>query len=192
MLAASLALVPGWIPHWIEASLRDAGKMPVLVTIAGHRIGVVLCIALLVAVVIRIRRLASDPNKADAFVCTAALLLSATVCLIPSTAWMIYNDLLLIPAILVILPRLLSTRPAGLLDGLAQLGLFASIVTAPVCAALGLAFGYSAFVALSPSLVLFAAPLTFIGAVLISSPARAPAADWASEPTTGPALPRIG
>jgi hypothetical protein len=190
MLAASLALVPGWIPHWIQASLRDAGKMPLLVTVAGHRVGPVLCIALLVAVVIRIRRLASDASKAEAFVCSVALLLCATVCLIPSTAWMIYNDLLLIPAILVILPRL--PRPSGLLSGLAQFGLIASIFVAPACAALGLVFGYSAFIALSPSLVLFVAPLTLIGAILISSPARASVSVWAPEATTASAVPRVG
>jgi Glycosyltransferase family 87 len=192
MLAASLVLVPHWIPHWIEASLRDAGKMPLLVTVAGHRIGAVLCIALLVTVAIRIWRLASDPGKADAFVCSVALLLTATVCVIPATPWMIYNDLLLVPAILVLLPKLLTTRPAGLLYGLAQLGLVAGILIAPVCAALGLVFGYSVVLALSPSLVLFVAPLTLIGALLIFSPARASISDWVPRAVAGPALPRTG
>jgi hypothetical protein len=172
LLAASLRLVPGWIPQWIKASLRDAGVNPLVVTLAGHRIGAALWIALLLAVVFRIWKQALDLSRDGAFPYGVALLLAATVCLIPSTAWMVYNDLLLIPAILLLLPRLLTTHADGLLCGLAQVGLVAGIFCAPACAALGLILGYSAVIALSPSMVLFLMPLTLIGAILAFNPAR--------------------
>jgi hypothetical protein len=180
MMTGSLILVPGWIPQWIAASLRDAGKMPLLITLAGHRIGLALCVALLLVIVIRIWRLGSDAETNQGLVYSVALLLTATVCLIPSMVWMIYNDLLLLPAVLVLLPKLLTLRPAGPLYGLAQLGLIASVVVAPLCAGLGLIFGYSIVTALGPSLVLFVTPLTLAGALLIFKPVAASGPEWIS------------
>jgi len=172
LLAASLCLVPDWIPHWIEASRHDAILKPLPIALAGYRVGAVLWVALLAATALRIWKVAMDLRVKEAFIYGVALLLTTTICLIPWTPWMIYNDLLLIPAILLLLPGLLTTRPAGLLYGIAQLGLIASIAVAPVCVVFGLIFGYSIAVALTPALVLYLAPLTILGALLAFDPLR--------------------
>lgn len=182
MLTASLWLVPHWIPHWIETSRRDAILKPLPIALAGYHAGAVLWIALVLAVAFRIWQVALDLRVKDAFPYAVALLLTTTICLIPATPWMIYNDLLLIPAILLLLPRLLTLRPEGLFDGLAQLGLMASIVAAPLCVVLGLILGYSIVVALTPALVLYLAPLTLLGALLRFNPVRASAFDLVPSP----------
>jgi hypothetical protein len=188
MLAASLVLVPHWIPQWIAASTRYAGKMPLLLTIAGHKPGTVLALALVVAVFVRIRKAVRQPSREPAFAWAVALLLAATVCLIPSSPWMIYNDLLLIPAVLVLLPRLLTTKPAGIFIGMAQLTLIAAILAAPLCSGLSRIFGYSIVFALTPSLICFVAPLALVPALMVASEPLPPLASMSGLLENAPQL----
>lgn len=172
MVLISLAIVPQWIGHWLNASsgyLRS-GKMPLLIALAGHKIGTALCCAVAAAAIAKTRKFTSAPPGTPAFAYAVAVLLAATNCLIPLNAWLVYNDLLLIPAMLFLL--LLPVRGEGQSsDGVLALAAYligAAFLAPLVFAALSLVIGVTSFTALGPSLIWFLLPIPVTALLLLA------------------------
>lgn len=172
LLVASLWIVPGWIPHWIDASLayaRYPAKIPLLVFSFGRIAGTVLGALLLIAVALRLRRL--HASRGMAFLQSVALLLSATVCLIPANPWLVFNDWLLVPGLLLLFLRPPTGELARALRALAGLALFLALIVTPLCALLGAFTGFSLGVVMPPFVLNYLLPIPVTAALLAFDPA---------------------
>lgn len=177
LLGASFLVVPHWLPHWIAASqayTRHAGKSSLLVTLFGPWMGRALAALLLIAVVLRLRTLGAA-TEAARFAYGVALTLSTTLCLIPTNAWLIYNDILLVPAVLLLGAARSSARGfTGVLQSIAGLAVFLALSGTIVCAPLGFWWRDSSALALLPSLLNMLTPLPVAVALLAVRPLPAP------------------
>jgi hypothetical protein len=178
LVTGSLALVPGWIPHWIHATIaytHAAGKISLPTFVFGRTIGLLADAALLLALCLRLWKLWPAPPTSPAFVQSVSLVLAVTVCLMPANPWLLFNDLLLIPALLV----LSAHRPAksfpGLLLALAATALFLALLVTPLCAALGLLVGFTINLVMPPFLLNYLLPLPVAAAILFVPTAATPA-----------------
>ncbi len=154
LLMASEAFVPGWISHWIHTAATyadDPSKVSLFIHLFGHKFGVEATVLMGIALCIRLWKLGSVFVDAPEFGQTVALLLAATVCIIPTTMWMIYNELLLIPGVLILIaptsPKYPLARPVG---WLAATVMFWTVLIMPLCAAMGVLVGYSPLLAILP------------------------------------------
>jgi hypothetical protein len=171
LVGGSLALIPDWIPHWIGAIVaytHAAGKVPLLSFIFGRKLGPLFSGALFIALCVRLRQLwHSSANPAEFRQCVAVLL-AATVCLMPANPWLIFNDLLLIPAVLL----LASTRPVNsfvaLLHSIAWLAIVLALLITPLCAALSAHLGFSINLVMPPFVINYLLPLPITIALLCS------------------------
>jgi hypothetical protein len=169
LLMGAELLVPGWIGTWVQISreyTHDPRKTTLLVKVFGTGLGIAATGAMLAAVGLRLwmaRR--ATPREAD-FGRAVSLVLAATLCLIPTTKWMIYNDLLLAPAFLFLAGAGRVRSFAKPLVALALVGLCWALVITPVCAAASLAMGYSAFLAVLPFYASLYLPVAVVAAML--------------------------
>jgi hypothetical protein len=127
LVAASQWVLPGWIGKFMAAMAayrQYTGGVPVLVTLLTPVGGVIAAAGLLVALAILGWRLRRAPAGSSPFNLVLALVLAVTVVVIPT--WAPYNQLLLLPALILIirdwrrlirfgrLPRLLYLLVAAL------------------------------------------------------------------------------
>src|SRR6202012_5484380 len=98
-------LVPGWIPNWLNEASAYAvytHSMPILERILGARLGLAATAALglwAVYILWKLRRCSADsPEFGLAVSLALAITLSATLA---RTGW-IYNQVLLVPALLIV------------------------------------------------------------------------------------------
>jgi hypothetical protein len=135
LVALAELLIPGWIREWAHAATGYAHE-PLRLSLLGHvfgtRIGLVVTIVLVAAAGARLSY--TKPG----LLASAALLLSVTVCIIPTTKWMIYNNLLLIPAALMLIVTAPSTKLKQLLQFLARAALGWLACAAPITVLLAL------------------------------------------------------
>lgn len=104
--AAANFIVPGWLFHWLQVAGHYAGdplKISMLQHIFGHKAGLTASILLAAAIVLEAWQCSSPTSLSSEFGHMGAILLAFTVCLIPITPWMVYDQLLLIPAALLLL-----------------------------------------------------------------------------------------
>ncbi len=169
LVLGAVVFVPGWIPHWFHAVIaytHTAGKIALPAFVLGSKPGILVDGALLAGLSIQLWKLRCAPPASPAFFHSAALILAATTCLIPANPWLVFNNLLLTPAILI----LAVSRPAGffpkLLRVLAGAAVLFALLITPLCAALGLCFGFSTNLVMPPFLIYYLLPLPVMAALL--------------------------
>ena len=111
LLFASERIVPGWFPHW-TASLRaySDATVPPLELAFGHWPGLILTLLLATVTAVLLWRFRHCPYPSQEFACALSLALGLALVLSPTDAPMIYNDVLLFPACIV----LIFSQPTGL------------------------------------------------------------------------------
>jgi hypothetical protein len=148
LLIGAEAIVPGWLAPWHNAGielLQYTHQQPALLTIFGKWLGTALIVAVAAAgglVLWRLRRCEAD---SPGFGLAISLALAATISLNPTYPATIYNQVLLVPAVLV----LIHLRPASYFPALARrislalLGWgFAATVLAVLCETIGHPAGF--------------------------------------------------
>jgi hypothetical protein len=104
LIAGAQWLLPSWIPdfwHAMAAYRRYTGGQSMLDIMAGPLVGKVLVVVILIAVIAVSWRFRRTPADSREFTLALAFALAATPAVIPMFA--IYNQLLLLPAILILL-----------------------------------------------------------------------------------------
>jgi hypothetical protein len=153
LVAGAQALVPGWIAQWIHASIAYAhypAKISMLSFLFGRWIGTALVLFLVALVAFRLWRLGPVSADSPGFIEAVALILATTACVMPANPWLLFNNLLLIPAIFVLFRQRLTARLPALLQGFAGLALFFALLITPVCAALSLRMGFTLNLVMPP------------------------------------------
>lgn len=135
LIAAAELIVPGWVEEWIHAVTGYANE-PLRLSLLGHlfgaRIGFSIAVFLIAAAAVRLG------YTRPGLLASAALLLSITVCIIPTTKWMLYNNLLLIPAAVMLIATEPSNKPKEALQLLARCALMWLACAAPISLLLAL------------------------------------------------------
>lgn len=177
LLGASLALWPGWIPRWLAAVRAYGGpyKPPLLMLICGRAGGVAAAALLCAWVVYRLWKIGLSRPGTRGFADAVALLLAFTTCLLPSTYWMIYNELALIPAVYLVF----ATEKPRLTQLLARLCVVELIAALPVCAAILLVTHRTSVVVVIPFLNLLIPPMLAIAMASNGSKELTPAGSLA-------------
>jgi len=173
LVAGAVVLVPDWIPHWIHAALaytHSAGKISLPTFVLGPKLGLLADAALLAGLCLQLWKLRFAPPASSAFVYSAALILAATTCLIPANPWLIFNNLLLVPAILILLVHRPAQALPRLFQGLAAAAVLLALLVTPLCAALALRFGFSTNLVMPPFLVNYLLPIPVTAALLFLRP----------------------
>ncbi|HEY6447136.1 MAG TPA: glycosyltransferase family 87 protein [Acidobacteriaceae bacterium] len=182
LVVASMILFPGWIGHWIIAAREYSNtpfKLPLLSLMLGHVAGMALAGALAAGVVWRLWRLGVAAPSSAKFNYAVALILALTVCLIPTTIWMIYNELALIPAVLLIFSDQQRSHPIA---AIARFGIYELLGIVPLCALVAAFLGPSTVLEYLPFVNLLIPPLLVIAVASsdaeerITAPSLAPAA----------------
>ena len=148
LLETTEKLVPGWIPHWYLAvsNYSDARHTaPPLVAIFGHRIGLVLTAMLAIAAGLALLRLLRSRAGSREFTLAMSLALAVTLCLVSAAPTMIYNDVMLFPALLILAFEKPQDRFASALRFLALLLLCWDFAAVPIAATAELLGGPSNF-----------------------------------------------
>lgn len=196
MILGAEVLLPGWLPKWIHASIACAHaphKTSQLILVFGPWLGAATTIIALAALCIRLWAIGTPDPQGREFAGTISLLLAVTICVIPPTnPWMLYNDLLLIPGILVIIHRHPSHGIAQFVRRLAIVTLAYIVAITPASAAITLLFGHNPLVSILPFLDVVL-PIAVMAALLFIEPETSPAenpqrATAIAMPTEGPGL----
>lgn len=111
-LIVAQVLVPGWFPHW-RASLRDytgvtKTAMP-LQHVVGHWPGLAITLALAAAALAALWYARSSAADTVDFARAMGLVLTITVCFVPTSEALLYNHVLLMPACVL----LAFSKPRG-------------------------------------------------------------------------------
>lgn len=141
LLGATEWLAPGWCGHWL-ASLGGYGAYatPPLEHLLGRRLGLAATAAMAGWSAVALWRLRRSAADSRAFVVAMSLALATTVCLVPTNLTLIYNYVLLFPAVVLLILWKPGSRVAGTIRllALARLGLdFAVLAGAAVSDAAG-------------------------------------------------------
>lgn len=148
VLGITEKIVPGWFPHWRGAvsNYSEARRTaPPLLALFGHRMGLVVTAALVIAAGAAVLRLLRCQPRSREFVQALGLVLAVTLCLVSAAPTMIYNDVVLFPALLILIFCKLQNRFARILSFLALLLLSWDFVTVPIAATVELLTGPSNF-----------------------------------------------
>ncbi|MFP5226286.1 MAG: glycosyltransferase family 87 protein [Acidobacteriota bacterium] len=110
LLLASERIVPGWLGHWIASlhAYSDATALPLQFAF-GHWLGLILSLLLAAATAVLLWRLRNESCTSVEFASALSLALALALVLSPTDAPMIYNDVLLFPACVV----LIFSQPKG-------------------------------------------------------------------------------
>ncbi|HEV2278957.1 MAG TPA: glycosyltransferase family 87 protein [Acidobacteriaceae bacterium] len=139
LLGASEWIMPGWIPHWLSAIRHYRAvtrSSPQLETAFGHWAGLAIGIFALVATGVAFVRLRRCPAGSGEFNVATALALAVAVLISPFNPPIIYNYILLFPAVLLILFRRFESRLAEAARILLGLQVFVDICS-PAISVLG-------------------------------------------------------
>jgi len=150
MTGASLIMFPGWIPRWVAAAAaygNNRYKPSLLTLIFGAHGGPIAIVVLTLLVLYRLWQARIAEPGSHRFTYAAALVLALTVCVIPATPWMIYNQLALIPAAYLVFAE---GQQAARLSRVARLGIYELIGIVPLCAVITLAGGSSQYLQFLP------------------------------------------
>lgn len=172
LLCASLAMWPGWFSRWIAAVRAYGGpyKPPLLMVLFGRAGGIAAAVVLGAWVVFRIWKIGVAKPSTRGFVEGVALVLAFSTCLLPSTYWMIYNELTLIPAVYLVF----TAERLRLLQFLARLCIIEMIAALPVCAVVLLVTHRTSVVVVIPFLNMLIPPMLTIALAESGSAEAAP------------------
>ena len=144
-----------------------------LIHLFGNTWGVVASVALVLGLCICLWKLGVVSVDSPEFGKAVAVLLATTACIIPDGTWMIYNQILLIPGVILIF----RAHPVNLFDrflrGLAFSGIYWTLLIVPVCAALVTLVDYHQFFVWLPYQTLFLPPLVAIALFSMRAPGEA-------------------
>jgi hypothetical protein len=144
LLIGAEEIAPGWFPRWHKAGLdllQYTHQQAVLHTIFGQWIGTTLLIAIAAAIVSILWKLRRCEIGSDQFAIAVALTLATTVALLPTDLPMIYNDVFLLPAFLI----LIFAKPTAYYPAFARriaLALLGWGFIAPLLSVLGESIGH--------------------------------------------------
>lgn len=175
LLAGSLILVPGWIPLWVRAAAAYAeypAKISVLAFLLGRRAGLAAVIAAALLVCGKLAKAGVPAPQDRDFSRSAALVLALTVCLLPQNPWLVFNDLLLLPGILVIVGTRQESSSARVLGAITTGMITLALLATPVCTGLALLLGGSLKVAMPAFLLSYVLPIPVLAALLVTQPLR--------------------
>ncbi len=168
-------LRPEWWIGWREAAWAYAhypGHTSVLEQFLGPAAGKLLGVALLLCSSFALWKMSRCSRQDDAFGASIALALSVTVAVLPTILPMLYNDVLLLPALLV----LMRSRPASRVAGAMRLAAFSLVIwsfLAEIISGVGdLAFGPSSLLDALPFMILPLPPVLALALLLHLSGAR--------------------
>jgi hypothetical protein len=119
LIAASEKLAPGWVPRWLAAMadyVQYTKIQPIPELLFGRILGIVLVTVAIFAAVVALWRLRRCAALSPEFGVAVGVALAATVALLPRERSMTYNDMLLLPALLVVI----ATTPADYYPALAR------------------------------------------------------------------------
>jgi hypothetical protein len=148
LLAATEKMVPGWVPHWLAAvhNYSDARHTaPPLMMMFGHWVGMVLTAGLVLAAAVALLRLLRCEAGSREFMLALSLMLATTLCMVSAAQTMIYNDVLLFPALVTLIFARPGDRVADAFRFFALLLLAWDFATVPIAAAAELLTGPAAF-----------------------------------------------
>jgi len=125
-------LLPGWFPQWLGTlhQYRALGNVAPLDLYVGRFVGNLATGVIVTGAMLRLWRLRRCAPESVEFAQATALLLAATLCVTPVIWAMIYNQVLLIPACLLLLcsPRPNDARLGGALSGSAASNLSRAVI----------------------------------------------------------------
>jgi len=134
LLLTAQVLAPGWISRWLVV-LNDYSHFtqmrPVLVMVFGRFVGMGLLIAIVVGSGFVLWRLWGCRADSPEFGAASALVLAVTACLLPPLSGMIYNQVLLLPAVLLLFDAGASTGGATLMRWLVMMLVAFEFVSVP-------------------------------------------------------------
>lgn len=165
---ASLAF-PGSLPHWIHAAIaytHAAGKVSLLTHLLGPRLGLAADLALLASLCVLLWKLRASSPQSPGFLHAVALILTVTACLIPGNVFLLFNNLLLIPGILLLLQPPSTSQPLQLFRTFAGIALLLAVLVTPVCATIGLFTGYRFDLVMPPFVLGYFLPIPVVAALL--------------------------
>ncbi|MGA7521698.1 MAG: glycosyltransferase family 87 protein [Acidobacteriaceae bacterium] len=169
LIGGALLLIPGWIPQWVHAGAAYAhypAKIPLLVFLFGRYAGFALLLAAVLLVGVKLWNAGLPAPNGPDFPRTAALVLTLTICAMPQNPWLVFNDLLLIPGILVLLGRSSDSSVARLLTAVASLAIALALLATPLCTLLAIHLGPSLNVAMPAFLLNYLLPIPVLAALL--------------------------
>lgn len=175
LIGAATALLPHWIADWMHASAeytRTPPKIPMLIFFFGRGLGLAAAIALVAALAVKLWKTGTVAPERPEFAEAVALILAATVCLMPENTWLVFNVLLILPALFLVFERRASGPLAGMAQALAGMILLLALIATPVCAVLGACLGFSLNLVLPPYLLNYMLPIPITAALLLTKSAR--------------------
>jgi hypothetical protein len=142
MLATQLR-EPGWFSQWRAAAISYGSDrhQPLFLSLFGAHLGLVAIALLAATVCYALTRIHSLPQSLPQ---STALVLAFTASVSPTNSWMIYNQVLLVPALLFLLAR--RDRPRAVTIA----ACLWSFAMPSICAAIYLAIGYREILAMLP------------------------------------------
>lgn len=165
LLGTSQILFGGWASRWAAAARLYSSspfKPPLLILIFGHSFGMIAVGLLASGIVVRLVKIGFVSPRSRGFSHAVALILAFTTCAIPTTMWMIYNELALVPAVLIVFAEREKRNPARVL---ARWSVCELIAVVPICAAVSFVAGYKSYLAILPFLNLLTPALVAIALV---------------------------
>jgi len=145
---------------------HDPQRVSALAHLFGAKLGMAATAALLIAVALRLPRMQ--------FSHAGALILAATACIVPGTMWMLYNNILLIPATLLLISEHPARAGAVVFQKVSAGFLAWALTVVPICSALYLFIDYHQALALLPFPEF---PLPIFLTLFLLSPRDRPQAD---------------
>lgn len=169
LVGASNILFHGSIQHWIHAAIaytHAAGKVSLLTHLLGPRLGLAADLALLAALCVLLWKLRASSPQSPGFLHAVALILAVTACLIPGNVFLLFNNLLLIPGILLFFQPPSASQPLQLFRTFAGLALLLALLVTPVCAFTGIFTGYRFGLVMPPFVLGYFLPVPVVAALL--------------------------
>jgi hypothetical protein len=148
VLAITARIVPGWVPHWLT-SIQNYSDLrhtaPPLLAMLGHRAGMILTGAVALGAALASLRLLRCQAHSPRFFLALGLLLGVTLCVVSAAPTMIYNDVLLFPACMILVFARMRDRFANAFRAFALLLLCWDFATVPIAATAELLLRPSSF-----------------------------------------------
>lgn len=184
VLGGSVVAFPGWVRQWITAAMlydQNPFKPPELILLLGKEVGGIAILSLGLWLIFWLFDTGVAEPGTRQFTQAIALLLAFTTCVIPTTTWMIYNELALIPAVFLIFA---AEGGIPLNNVFARLCIFELLAIVPICVVSMWVVGYNPALSYIPFLnvaVPFAVTLGVAGRVrkALTSPTAQDAVDAA-------------
>jgi len=161
LLGLSQFLWPRWVSQWLAAVSQYSGpyKPPLLMLELGHLMGIVAIGLLGAGILLRLWTAGVTLPGSPAFAYAVAIILAFTTCIIPTSMWLIYNELAVIPAVFLIF-SLEQRRNAA--HALAMIAVGVVLGMVPVCAAIYAVIGFRVVLGFLPFMTALVVPVVTV------------------------------